>query len=127
MSVTIKFTDKSKIIKRKIKIASDRVLRAGGPIGVQEMRSFVPIDTWSLSDTIRVTFDFQNNRLIWNAGGTNPGSGQFHDPVTYAQVVEFGRSDMPAYPAQPYFVPGLAAGVQKLRAAAIQETKSVLG
>ena len=127
MAIKIKFKDETRIVKRKLQITKERVLRAGGPIGVKNMRSFVPVDTWSLSDSIRLTFDFEGNRLIWNAGGTNRNAAQLHDPVVYAQIVEFGRSDLPAYPIQPYFVPGLVDAVSEIKASAVTATRGVLG
>lgn len=126
MSLKVIFKDKSKIVKRKLKIARDRSLRAGGPIGVNTMQSLVPVDTWSLHDSIRIELELELNQIVWKAGGTNQSASQINDPVVYAQVVEFGRSDLPAYPVQPYFVPGLVEAVKEIRSAAIQELRSVL-
>ena len=126
MPIQIVFKDKSKIVKRKLKIAKERSLRAGGPIGVATMQSLVPVDTWSLHDSIRMELNLEVDEIRWIAGGTNQAASQFYDPVVYAQVVEFGRSDMPAYPAQPYFVPGLVEAVEKIRSSARDQLRSVL-
>jgi len=126
MPLKIVFKDKSKIVKRKLKIAKERSLRAGGPIGVNTMQSLVPVDTWSLHDSIRIELELELNQIAWRAGGTNQAASQINDPVVYAQVVEFGRSDLPAYPAQPYFVPGLVEAVSQIRDSAAQQLRSVL-
>ena len=125
MPVKIKFTDRSRIIKRKLNEGRKRALDKSGPIGVAEMQALVPVDTFSLSDSIRVLFKFDRGELEWKAGGTNPQASQLNDPVEYAGAVEFGRADLAAYRAQPYFVPGIREAIPKIRNTTAQAYKDI--
>jgi len=73
--------------------------------------NLVPVDQGNLRDSITIKTNKNEKQH-----GTSP-DGMAYNPVeyqgaigsaaVYAQAVEFGREDMPNYPAQPYLRPAL--------------------
>ncbi len=73
--------------------------------------NLVPIDNGNLRDSITIQTDIRK----WQRGTSpdgmdeSPGwnEGYIGTGAEYAAAVEFGRPDIPAYPAQPYLRPAL--------------------
>lgn len=71
----------------------------------------VPIDQGNLRDSVTIRTNAREKERGDTSDGMKyrPGvyEGAIGSSAEYAAAVEFGRPDMPAYPAQPYLRPAL--------------------
>ena len=97
---------------RDVDAVSDEALAAGGAVLLAGMTRRVPVDTGNLKDNLSCTDPVKDGNFHFVEVGINKGVDS--KTARYANVQEFGSSDIAAH---PYIRPALDEDMGKARAA----------